>query len=224
MIAVDLPGVGDSSIPEDGLDLKAAAVRVHALVRSLGIEKASVVGHDIGLMVAYGYAVQFPSEVEKLAVLDAFVPGIGEWESVYNSPSIWHFRFNGPTPEALVKGRERIYFDNLWNGFAADKSKSLSEADRKAYTEAYARPGRMRAGWAYFASFTQTAKEFAQLSKTKLTMPVLVIGGEKAFGELLARQMKSVAANVTVAIVRGSGHWLLEEKPQETLEALSQFL
>jgi pimeloyl-ACP methyl ester carboxylesterase len=224
VIAPDLPGIGDSGIPESGLDMKTAAVRIHALARSLGVEKARVVGHDIGLMVAYAYAAQFPSEVEKLVVMDAFLPGVSGWEAVYNNPGIWHFRFNGPTPEALVRGRERLYFDYFWNDFAADKTRSLPEADRTAYATAYARPGRMRAGWAYFVSFPQTAKDFAQLSRDKLTMPVLVIGGEKSLGEVLGQQMKSVATDVTVIVLKDTGHWVLEERPRETTAALQKFL
>ena len=192
VIAPDLPGIGDSEVPAGGLDMKTAAVRIHALAKSLGIEKARVVGHDIGLMVAYAYAAQFPTETEKLVVMDAFLPGVAGWENVYNNPGIWHFRFNGPTPEALVQGRERTYFEHFWNDFAADKTHSIPEADRIAYAAAYARPGRMRAGWAYFVSFQQAAKDFAELSQTKLTMPVLAIGGEKANGALLGQQMKIV--------------------------------
>src|SRR6266446_5275827 len=127
VIAPDLPGIGDSEIPADGLDMKTAAIRIHGLARSLGAQKARVVGHDIGLMVAYAYAAQFPAEVEKLLLLYAFLPGVGEWEAVYNNPRFGHFRFNGPTPEALVQGRERLYFEHYWNNFAADKTRSLSE-------------------------------------------------------------------------------------------------
>ncbi len=158
VIAPDLPGIGDSSIPADGLDMANAAVRIHALVKSLGIQKAAVVGHDIGLMVAYAYAAKYPDEVSKLVLMDAFLPGVDGWEAVYNNPGIWHFRFNGPTPEALVQGRERIYFEHFWNDFAANKNKSIPEETRKLYATAYARPGRMRAGWAYFVSFQQAAK------------------------------------------------------------------
>jgi pimeloyl-ACP methyl ester carboxylesterase len=220
----DLPGIGDSAIPADGLDMKTAAVLIHALARALGIEKARIVGHDIGLMVAYAYAAQFPAEVEKLVVMDAFLPGVGQWESVYYSPGLWHFHFNGPTPEALVHGRERIYFEHFWNDFAADKTHSVPEADRKAYTAAYARPGRMRAGWAYFAAFPQTANDLAQLAQRKLTMPVLVIGGEKALGAVLAEQTRLVATDVTVVLLKDTGHWVLEERPRETTDALLKFL
>lgn len=115
VIAPDLPGIGDSSIPTGEMGMKTAAIEIHDLVRSLGITKARVVGHDIGLMVAYAYAAQFPSEVEKLVVMDAFLPGVPGWQPIYNDPNYWHFRFNGPTPEALVKGRENIYFAYFWD-------------------------------------------------------------------------------------------------------------
>jgi len=224
VIAPDLPGIGDSGIPASGLDMKTSAIRIHALARSLGVEKAKVVGHDIGLMVAYAYAAQFPAEVEKLVVMDAFLPGVAGWEPIYNDPNIWHFRFHGPTPEALVKGRERTYFEYFWNDLAADKTRSIPEADRKAYTDAYSRPGRMRAAWAYFASWPELAKDFAQLSQTKLTMPVLSIGGEKSLGNQLAQQMKLVASDVTVVVLNDTGHWVLEERPKETTDALVKFL
>jgi pimeloyl-ACP methyl ester carboxylesterase len=224
VIAPDLPGIGDSEIPKDGLDMKSAAIRIHALVKSLGIEKARIVGHDVGLMVAYAYAAQFPSETEKLAVMDAFLPGVPGWRPVYDNPGIWHFRFNGPTPEALVKGRERIYFEHFWNDFAADRTHSIPESDRVAYTAAYSRPGRMHAGWQYFVSFIQAAKDFEELSKTKLNMPVLAIGGEKANGQVLGEQMKLVASNATMIVLKNTGHWVLEENPKETLDALMNFL
>jgi len=123
-----------------------------------------------------------------------------------------------------VKGRERTYFDYFWNDFAADKDHSIPEAARKAYVAAYALPGRMHAGWAYFVSFLQAAKDFAQLSQTKLTMPVLTIGGEKSLGEALGQQAKLVATNATVVVLKNTGHWVLEESPQETTEALEKFL
>ena len=224
VIAPDLPGIGESDIPPGEIDMKTSAIRIHALAKSLGVEKARVVGHDIGLMVAYAYAAQFPSETEKLALLDAFLPGVPGWEAVYNNPQIWHFRFNGEYPEKLVQGRERTYFEYFWNVFAADENHSLPEADRKAYTEAYARPGRMRAAWVYFASWPQLAKEFAQLSQTKLTMPMLSVGGEKSLGKELGEQAKLVANDAVVVVLRNTGHWVLEENPKETTDALMKFL
>ena len=223
VIAPDLPGIGDSSIP-DNVDMLDAARKIHELARSLNIEKARVVGHDIGLMVAYAYAAQFPNETEKLAVMDAFLPGVPGWEAIYNAPNIWHFRFNGEYPEKLVQGRERIYFEYFWNVLAADKTHSIPEPDRKAYTEAYSKPGRIRAAWKYFASWPRLAKDFAQLSQVKLTTPVLAIGGEKSLGNELGAQMKLVADNVEVVVLPNTGHWILEERPKETAEALVNFL
>jgi len=224
VIAPDLPGFGDSSIPKDGLDMKTSAQRIHTAVNALGHTKARVVGHDIGLMVAYAYATMYPQEVEKLALMDAFLPGVGAWRAVYDNPGIWHFRFYGATPEALVKGRERIYFEHFWNDFAADKTHSIPEADRRAYTAEYARPGRMAAGFAYFASFPKTATDFAELSKTRLAIPVLSIGGAKANGEALGEQARLVASNVKVMVLEGAGHWIIEERPRETIDALVDFL
>jgi len=224
VIAPDLPGFGDSSIPKTGLDMRTAAERIHTAVSALGYAKVRVVGHDIGLMVAYAYAAIYPQEVEKLALMDAFLPGVAGWEAIYNNPGIWHFRFYGATPEALVKGRERTYFEHFWNDFAADGTRSIPEADRRAYTAEYSRPGRMAAGFAYFASFPKTATDFADLAKTRLSIPVLSIGGAKANGAALGAQAKLIAANVSVVVLDDTGHWILEERPQETIKALVDFL
>ncbi len=224
VIAPDLPGIGDSGIPKDGLDMKTSAIRIHALAKSLGVEKARVVGHDIGLMVAYAYAAMYPNEVEKLVLMDAFLPGVAGWEPYYNNPNLWHFRFHGPTPEALVQGREKTYFAYFWNELAADKTRSLPLADRQAYVAAYSRPGRMRAGWAYFAAWPQTANDFAEMSKTKLNMPLLAIAGEKASAGTLMPQAQLVGTNVSVVTIKDSGHWVMEEKQNETIAALMNFL
>ena len=224
VIAPDLPGIGKSEIPKDGLDMKSAAVRIHGLARSLGVQKAEIVGHDIGLMVAYAYAAQFPAETEKLVLMDAFLPGVKGWEAVYDDPHMWHFRFSGPTPEALVRGREDIYFAWFWNDLAADRNHSLSEVDRKAYVQEYARPGRMGAGWGYFAAWPETAQEFAEMAETKLTIPVLSIGGGKSAGVVLGDQARIIATDVKVIVLPSTGHWIMEERPNETMDALLKFL
>lgn len=224
VIAPDLPGFGNSSIPSSGLDMTTSAKRIHDAVHALGYKKVRMVGHDIGLMVAYAYAAQYPKETDRLALMDAFLPGVPGWLPIYNAPGYWHFRFYGPTPVALVKGRERTYFEHFWNDFAADKNHSIPEINREQYTQAYARPGRMAAGFAYFASFPKTATDFEKLSRTKLTMPVLSIGGDKASGVPLSQQTKLVASDVTVIIVKNSGHWIMEEQPAQTMSALTSFL
>jgi pimeloyl-ACP methyl ester carboxylesterase len=224
VIVPDLPGIGNSSIPASGLDMVTSAHRIRDAVNALGCGEVRVVGHDIGLMVAYAYAATFRTEVNRLVLMDAFLPGVAGWEPIYNSPGTWHFRFYGPTPLALVEGRERIYFEHFWNDFAADRTRSIPEKERQEYAAAYARPGRMAAGFGYFASFPRTAAAFSDLAKTRLTIPVLSVGGEKSLGIALGDQARLVAENATVLVVKSAGHWLMEEQPKETMAALTAFL
>lgn len=169
VIVPDLRGADGSSKPESGYDKKTMAADIHELIRSLGLDRVSIVGHEIGLMVAYAYAAQFPEATERVVLMDAFLPGIGNWKDVWLMRDLWHFHFYGEVPLALVKGRERTYFEHFWNDFAADPKRSVSEADRQLYAAAYAQPGGMRAGFEYFRNFERDAQEFEQLSATRLT-------------------------------------------------------
>ena len=175
-------------------------------------------------MVAYAYAAQYPKEVSKVVLMDAFLPGVGNWKDVWLLRDLWHFHFYGDVPLALVKGRERIYFEHFWNDFAADKNKSVPEADRRIYAAAYARANGMRAGFEYFKTFEQDAQDFAAFSTTKLDMPFLVLTGEKASGTFLIDQTKIVATNVSGTVVKGSGHWLMEEATDQVIPAIVAFL
>src|SRR5947209_6200767 len=192
VIAPDLRGIGASERTAQGYDKKTMARDIHGLVRQLGHTQVTLVGHDIGLMVAYAYAAQYPSEVSKVVLMDAFLPGVGNWKDVWLLRDLWHFHFYGETPLALVAGRERIYFEHFWNDFAADKTKSIPEADRVLYAAAYAQPGGMRSGFEYFKNFERDAADFAQLGQTKLSMPVMVLSGEKAGGTFLIEQTRLV--------------------------------
>ena len=224
VIAPDLRGIGSTSIPGQDFTKAQMARDVHALVASLGLREVKVVGHDIGLMVAYAYAAQYPSEVRKVALMDAFLPGVGNWKDVWLLRDLWHFHFHGTTPLALVAGRERTYFEHFWNDFAADKTRSIPEADRKFYTAAYAGTGRMKAGFEVFRAFEQDAIDFAGFAKTPLTMPMLVLTGEKASGPVLIEQARLVAANVDGVMVPGAGHWLMEEAGPVVMPKLVEFL
>jgi pimeloyl-ACP methyl ester carboxylesterase len=223
-IAPDLRGAGQSSTPAYGYTKAAMAQDIHALVRKLGYERIRIVGHDIGLMVAYAYAAQYPSEVDRIALMDAFLPGVGNWRDVWLMRDLWHFHFYGKTPLALVHGRERIYFEHFWNDFAADPAHSVPERDRRLYAKAYARPGGMRAGFEYFRAFEQDAKDFARFAQTPLSMPMLVLTGEKASGDFLIQQGRLVATDVEGVVVRKSGHWLMEEAPDQVIPKLIEFL
>lgn len=224
VIAPDLRGFGQSSSPEDGYSKKAMAQDIHALVKSLNYNRIRLVGHDIGLMVAYAYAAQYPDEVERLVLMEAFLPGVGEWNNVFLLRDLWHFHFFGKTPLALVTGRERIYLEHFWNDFAADATKSVPEADRQFYAKEYARPGHMKAGMEVFRAFPKDAEDFAGFARTKLSMPLLVLSGEKAGGTFLIEQGKMVATNVEGVLVKGRGHWLMEEAPDQVIPKLVEFL
>lgn len=181
VIVPDLRGIGKSSIPAGGYDKKTQAADVRAVVTGLGFDKTVVVSHDIGIMVAYAYAATYPDKVERLVVMDAPIPGLGPWTEILQMPGVWHFNFHGPDAERLVQGRERIYFDRIWNDFTGDPGKP-DNATRDFFTASYTRPGGMRAGFAQFAAFGQDAKDNREFAKTKLTMRVLAVGGEKSMG------------------------------------------
>jgi pimeloyl-ACP methyl ester carboxylesterase len=223
VVVPDLRGIGRSSKTEGGYDKKTQAQDIRAVVTGLGYDRTFVVAHDIGNMVAYAYAAMFPDKVERLVVMDAPIPGIDPWSEILQSPGVWHFNFRGRDAERLVAGRERIYFDRIWNDFTGDPGKP-EEATRDFYTATYAQPGGMKAGFAQFAAFAQDAKDNKIFEQVKLTMPVLAVGGEKSFGSLQAVIMRHVATNVQEAVVAGSGHWLMEERPIETITLIRHFL
>ena len=151
-------------------------------------------------------------------------PGVGDWETVWLLRDLWHFHFYGVTPLKLVAGRERIYFEHFWNDFAADPKHSIPEADRQFYAAAYAAPDGMRASFEVFHTFPQDAKDFAEFAKTKLTMPMLVLTGEKASGQTLIKQAQLVADHVDGVVIDGSGHWLMEEATGQVVPKLVAFL
>jgi pimeloyl-ACP methyl ester carboxylesterase len=190
----------------------------------LKVEKADLVTHDIGNMVGYAFAAQYPDRVTRWVVMDAPLPGIGNWDEIVRNPLLWHFNFRGPDVERLVKGRERIYLDRFWNELSANP-KSIDEATREHYAKLYARPGAMHSAFNQFAAFQQDAIDNkAFVEKGKLKMPVLAIGAEKSFGIAQADEIRFVATDVTGAVISNSGHWLMEEQPAATVEAVRSFL
>ena len=224
IVVPDLRGMGLSSHPDAGYDKKTQGRDVARVLDTLTIQKSDVVAHDIGNMVAYAFAAQYPQRVARLVVMDAPLPGIGPWDEITRSPLLWHFNFRGPDVERLVAGRERIYLDRFWNELSANP-KSIDEATRQHYADLYARPGAMRSAFNQFAAFTQDAIDNqAFVAKGKLTMPVLAIGADKSFGSAMADILRFVATDVTSVVVPNSGHWLMEEQPAATVAAIRAFL
>jgi pimeloyl-ACP methyl ester carboxylesterase len=224
VIVPDLRGMGLSQRPQAGYDKKTQGQDIAQLLDALKVGKVDVVGHDIGNMVAYAFTASHPDRVTKLVLMDAPLPGVGPWEQILKNPLLWHFRFGGPDMERLVAGRERIYLDRFWNEFSANP-KNFNEASRQHYAALYALPGAMHAGFAQFAAFDQDAIDNqAFLTKGKLAMPVLAVGGEKSFGTTMASVTEYAASNVSGAVIPGAGHWLMEEQPEDTVKVIRAFL
>jgi pimeloyl-ACP methyl ester carboxylesterase len=224
VVAPDLRGMGLSSQPAGGYDKKTQAVDIARLLDALKIDTVALVSHDIGNMVAYAFAAQFPERVTRWAAIDAPIPGIGPWDEILKSPLLWHFNFRGPDMERLVAGRERIYLDRFYNELSANP-KAIDEATRQHYAALYARPGNMHCAFEQFAAFGQDATDNKALAlKGKLAMPILAVGGDKSFGTTQADVMRFVATDVTPQVLANSGHWVMEEQPAAMTAMIRDFL
>lgn len=223
VVIPDLRGMGLSSHPDSGYDKRNQAADVRAVLDTLNIDRAVVVGHDIGIMVAFAYAARYRRLTDKLVVMDAPLPGIPPWEQTVRNPTQWHFDFGGKDIERLVAGRERIYLDRFWNEFAGDPTK-IDEDTRQHYAALYARPGGMRSAFAQFHAMRQDAEDNRAVLTSKLAMPVLAIGGEKSSGANVAVMMRNAATDVSEVVIPGAGHWLMEEAPEATVVAVRTFI
>jgi len=225
VIVPDLRGMGLSAHPDSGYTKKNQAVDIAGVMDALQVKRADLVTHDIGNMVGYALAAQFPQRITRWAVIDAPLPGIGNWDSILRSPLLWHFNFRGPDEERLVQGRERIYLDRFYNELSADPSRIDTET-RDHYAALYAKPHAMHDAFEQFGAFSQDAVDNKALLAQggKLTMPVLAIGAEKSFGAGMADELRFVASNVSGGIVPDSGHWIMEENPKATVKIVMEFL
>jgi len=223
VVVPDLRGMGLSSHPAAGYDKKTQAHDIAQVMDRLRIDQAALVTHDIGNMVGYAFAAQFPARVTRWVVIDAPLPGIGPWDEILKSPMLWHFNFRGPDVDRLVKGRERIYLDRFYNELSADP-KAIDEATRNHYAKLYARPGNMHYAFEQFAAFSQDARDNKVFAGKKLTMPILALGAEKSFGDQQAAILREVGTHVEGGIITGSGHWIMEEQPAQTVKKITTFL
>jgi len=225
VIVPDLRGMGMSEHPDTGYTKKNQGVDIAGVMDALKVEKADLITHDIGNMVGYALAVQYPARVTRWVVIDAPLPGIGDWDMIVRNPMLWHFDFRGADEERLVQGRERIYLDRFWNELSGDP-KRIDEETRRHFAALYARPHAMHDAFEQFGILRQDAADNKMLlaERGKLTMPVLGLGAEKFFGKMMAEHMEFVASNVTGAVVPDSGHWIMEENPQVTIKLVTEFL
>jgi pimeloyl-ACP methyl ester carboxylesterase len=225
VIVPDLRGMGLSAHPDTGYTKKNQAGDILGVLDHLKIQKADLVTHDIGNMVGYALAAQYPARITRWVVIDAPLPGIGAWDQIKQSPLLWHFNFRGPDEERLVAGRERIYLDRFYDELSADP-KRIDEATRDHYAKLYAQPHAIHDAFEQFGAFNRDAIDNkALLAKAgKLNMPVLALGAEKSSGAGQAEIMRFVATNVTMGIIPDSGHWIMEENPKATTQLIVDFL
>jgi pimeloyl-ACP methyl ester carboxylesterase len=227
VIAPDLRGLGDSSKPLTGYDGKTLAEDIHQLVTQLGFKTIFLVGHDIGTQVAYSYAAAHPTEVKRLAVMELTIPGFAPagrmplwWVIFHQTPDV---------PEALVQGKEMMYLSWFFQNLAYNPA-AIMQADINEYVSHYSAPGGMRAGFEHYRAFPQDAIQNQNYSKTKLTMPVLALGGGyiPTFGGNITMPtviygMKILAQNVTGITVPNSGHFIPEERPNFLTKQILDF-
>lgn len=222
VIAPDLPGVGESDKPTGGYDKKALAANIHELLNTLGYHRINLVGHDIGLMVAYAYAAQYGDEVKKVAFLDALLPGI---EPVWSNlkEKLWWFGFFGwPGSGKVVEGKEREFLSNFWP-VVGHNNNAFTKEETEEFIRAYSVKGATTGSFHWFAAFDQDAKDNLKFMKNKLTMPVLTMGGEYQSASFLGAHIKKVAINVKEVNIKNAGHWLVQEQTQPVQDGLMDF-
>jgi pimeloyl-ACP methyl ester carboxylesterase len=225
VVVPDLRGMGLSSHQDGGYEKTAQARDLAGILDQLGLQDVALVTHDIGNMVGYALAALYPTRVNRWVVMDAPLPGIGHWDDQLKNPKVWHFNFRGPDVERLVAGRERILLDRFYNELSATPA-SIDEQTRDHYAALYARPGAIHDAFSgQFAAFAQDAIDNQKLlARGKLTLPVLAIGGDHSYGARLATEVGFAASNVRSAVITNSGHWIMEEQPQQAIAVIVPFL
>lgn len=222
VIAPDLPGLGESDKPDSGYTKKQLAAYLHALMQQLGFKSEYVVGHDIGLMVAYAYAAQFGDEVKKVALLDALLPGVEPVWSQVKAQAWWFGFFGWNTSASIVQGKEKEFLTGFWP-VVGHKANAFTQDEINEFVRAYSTPKSTYGAFHWFAAFPQDALDNKQLMQHKLKMPLLAMGGEYS-GSFLPDHCRLVADNVTASVIKGSGHWMVQENTEQVQHDLLAFL
>ena len=234
VIAVDLRGMGTSSRPAGGYDKNSMAADIHALVESLGHEKATIAGHDIGSAVAFAYAENYPQATGKLVMMELphpddslltfpLLPAQGAFGDKLGSsrPYLWWFAFNqvNGLPEALLAGHIRVEQDWLFKYFLVNEH-AVDARDRAVYERAYNSADAIRASNGWYQTLTQDVND--NKSYGTLEMPVLMLGGP-AYG-WMKKVVSQKAANLTAVKVENSGHFIQQEQPEFVTRTMVSFL
>lgn len=221
VIAVDLPGIGGSTNPDGDYSKKALAADVHAFAARLGLKRPHIVGHDIGAMVGYAYAAQFPADLATLTYMDAPLPGTPAFDQTAADPRAWHFSFNAAEkiPEALVTGREAVFFGDFFTKVGGGYT--LPPAELDGYVRTYSQRPTMRAGFGFYRAFAQDKKDNAAFTRTPLATPVLTLSaGALVPQPYITEMFRPLATTVSGGALPGAGHWMNEQQPAEVARRL----
>ena len=228
VIAPDLRGCGASDRPEHGYDKRSVASDIRDLVRQLGFERIDLVSHDVGTMVGYAYACAYPETVRRLVLMEAALPGLG-LEDLYNAakyPRMYHLPlFEAPNglAEALITGRERMFVEHFMRQQAYNQDGIEPEA-LDEYARCLAAPGALRGGISYFRAHKLDAEQNRESAKTRLSMPVMTVGGDASSGAGLKAQVGPLVERLHHVVIEKCGHYLAEEQPAKLADELLRFL
>ena len=228
VLAIDPPGLGESSESTGGYDTGSISKQLEDALRSFTPEPIHLVSHDVGAWIAYAWAAQFPERIRSLTLLDSALPGLAPPLSFPLPPEVnvklWQFSFNTllDLPEVLTEGRERQLFEWLFQ-HKAQHPERLSQAKRDRYVECYSRPGAMSRGFAYYRAAAKSASQNIEFSNIKLQMPVLALGGKSGVGDRLRLSMESLAIHVEGGEIEDCGHYVMEEQPEVVSSRLIEF-
>ncbi|WP_223707092.1 alpha/beta fold hydrolase [Niabella beijingensis] len=227
VIVIDIRGMGSSDKPFEGYDKRNMAKDVFELVQHLGLKRISIAGHDIGAHVAFSFAVNYSDIVAKLIMLDTPHPD----EGMYQLPMLpilganylypWWLSFNQvkELPERLLEGRMDVVIEWLFNHLLKDVN-SISDFHKSVYAAAYNNKDAIRASNGWYQAFPQDIQDMKTYNK--LSVPTLGIGGSGY--DMLAMSLPKMISNVKLKKIENSGHFLLTEKPTETVELMIDFL
>lgn len=230
-VVPDYRGAGETEVSAAGYDKKNMALDLHELIKTLKMKQVDIVGHDMGLIVAYAYGALYPHETKHIVLMDGFIPGVPGWETPYNGnpaagiSSKWHFRFFGATAVEMIQGKEKPYLDMFFDSFVYPGNPTVSNEVRQALVKDYSRPGRMEAAFKLYSAWVEhDANDNQAFAENKLTIPVLTIGGDHSRGKTLSEQVLHITSQPQSLILQNTGHWVLEEKAEATSGAILDFL
>jgi pimeloyl-ACP methyl ester carboxylesterase len=228
VVALDLPGIGGSTTPLATNDKRTLAEHVRGVIRSLGLSKVTLVGHDVGGMIVYAYLHAYPSELQRAAILNVAIPGVAPWDSVVHNPRIWHFAFHAvpDLPEELVSGRQSEYFRYFYNTIAATPD-GVKLQDRPTYADAYSLPEALHTGFEWYRTFPQDEKDNAAVKGDAVLTPVLYVRGDHdagSMGQYLQGLRENGLENVEGRVIPNCGHFSLDEQPELVAAALREFM